>query len=213
MAGREGTRTAGHVLLVPGLWMPGAAMAVLAARLAASGFPARTFSYRGRSPFDANVERLVRYVRQAEGGRPLHLLGHSLGGFLVLEALCRHGELPLASAVLLGAPVRGCHAGRRFALAGVGRWMMGECRALWDERPAVWRRPEPLGVIAGTAPIGLGRVLGRLPGINDGVVCVAETQVDGMADRALVPLGHSSLIISGRVAALAARFFASGRFA
>jgi hypothetical protein len=33
-----------------------------------------------------------------------------------------------------------------------------------------------------------------------------------MSAQALVPLGHSSLIVSGRVAALAARFFAQGRF-
>ncbi len=192
--------------------MPGAAMAVLAARLAASGFSPRVFSYRGRSPFDANVERLARFVRETSPVTPMHILGHSLGGLLVLETLCRHAEVPISSALLLGAPVRGCGAGRRFALAGVGRWMMGECRGLWEERLAAWPRKEPLAVIAGTAPIGLGRVLGRLPGTNDGVVCVAETAVDGMAAQALVPLGHSSLIVSGRVARLAARFFAAGRF-
>ena len=67
-------------------------------------------------------------------------------------------------------------------------------------------------MIAGTAPIGLGRVLGRLPGPNDGVVCVGETAVEGMSAQALVPLGHSSLIVSSRVASLAARFFARGQF-
>lgn len=212
MAGAERERAGREVLLVPGLWMPGAAMAVLAARLAAAGFSPGFFGYRGRSRFDANVERLARFVQDRYAGRPIHFLGHSLGGLLVLEALCRHGEVPVASAVLLGAPVRGCHAGRRFGVASVGRWMMGDCRELWEERAAAWRRPEPLGVIAGTAPIGLGRVLGRLPATNDGVVCVPETVVDGMAFQALVPLGHSSLIVSGRVARLASRFFAEGRF-
>jgi pimeloyl-ACP methyl ester carboxylesterase len=202
-----------QVLLVPGLWMPGAAMALLAARLGASGYSTRVFAYRGRSPFDANVERLARFARAVlSGGPPVHFLGHSLGGLLILEMLCRHAEVQARSAVLLGAPVRGCYAGRRFALAGVGRWMMGDCRPLWEERGASWKRPEPLGVIAGTAPIGLGRVLGRLPGANDGVVCVAETAVDGMRAQAFVPLGHSSLIVSGRVASLAARFFARGGF-
>jgi hypothetical protein len=67
-------------------------------------------------------------------------------------------------------------------------------------------------VIAGTAPWGLGRVLGRIPEANDGVVCVGETAVEGMAARALVPLGHSVLIVSRRVASLVERFVASGRF-
>jgi hypothetical protein len=68
-------------------------------------------------------------------------------------------------------------------------------------------------VIAGTAPIGLGRALGSLPGANDGVVCVDETAVDGMRDRALVRHGHSMLIVSGEVGGLVERFFQAGRFA
>jgi hypothetical protein len=67
-------------------------------------------------------------------------------------------------------------------------------------------------VIAGTVPLGLGRAFGRLPGQNDGVVCVEETEVEGMACRALVPLGHSALVVSGRVARLVDTFFAQGRF-
>jgi hypothetical protein len=90
---------------------------------------------------------------------------------------------------------------------------MGACGPLWEERDAAWRRPEPLGVIAGTLPLGLGRVFGgRLPEENDGVVCVSETMVDGMTARVLVPEGHSVLIVSGRVGRLAERFLASGRF-
>jgi hypothetical protein len=90
--------------------------------------------------------------------------------------------------------------------------MMGSSRPLWDERAAAWPRPEPLGVIAGTAPLGLGRVLGPLPGANDGVVCVSETRVEGAAARAEVDVGHSALILSSRVACLVGRFLAEGRF-
>ncbi len=198
-----------HVVLVPGLWMPAAAMTYLAARLARAGYATHLFAYRGRSPFDSNVERLARLAQETRGA---HFVGHSLGGLLVLETLCRHGEVPAASALLLGAPVRGCFAGRRFGVARLGRWMLGASGPLWEERSAAWRRREPLGVIAGTLPVGLGRVFGRLPAQNDGVVCVDETEVEGMACRALVPLGHSTLIMSGRVARLAAGFLERGRF-
>jgi len=61
--------------------------------------------------------------------------------------------------------------------------------------------------------LGLGRILGRLPERNDGVVCLSETEVAGMTDRTLVATGHSTLIFSARVAALAGRFLAVGRFA
>jgi pimeloyl-ACP methyl ester carboxylesterase len=201
-----------EVVLVPGLWMPGAAMVLFSRLLARRGYRSRVFLYRGRSPFEANVERLARFAREALAGRAAHYIGHSLGGVLALEMLNRHASIPAASLVLLGSPVRGCYAGRRFGRASIGRWMMGASRPLWDERAAVWQRGEPLGVVAGTLPLGLGRVLGRLPGESDGVVCVEETGVDGMAARALVPLGHSSLIASARVADLAARFLSEGRF-
>jgi hypothetical protein len=103
-------------------------------------------------------------------------------------------------------------AGRRLGGARVGRWMMGGCGELWQEREAVWKRQAPLGVVAGTLPLGLGRALGRLPGQNDGVVRVEETSVDGMQAQALLPVGHSMLIVSGRVFRKAEHFMQQGSF-
>jgi predicted alpha/beta hydrolase len=197
------------VVLAPGLWMPGAAMALLAARLERAGYAPHVFSYRGRSSFEANVERLSHFTHPFP--EPC-FIGHSLGGVLILEMLGRHPEIAARSALLLGAPVRGCFAGRRFGRHQAGRWMMGACGALWEERQAHWQRATPLGVIAGTRALGLGRAFGRLPGENDGVVCVSETTVDGMSARALVPQGHSMLIVSGQVGRLVERFLSSARF-
>jgi pimeloyl-ACP methyl ester carboxylesterase len=198
----------GQLVLVPGLWVPGAAMGILGARLARHGYRVRTFGYRGRAPYEANLDALARF---ADG--QCFFVGHSMGGVLILDMLTRHPEVQARGAVLLGAPVRGCLAGRRLGGAALGRWMMGECRALWDERPARWSRPAPLGVVAGTTPLGLGRMVGgRLPGLSDGVVRVDETTVDGMTARALVAQGHSMLILSGRVSELVHRFCSSGKF-
>jgi pimeloyl-ACP methyl ester carboxylesterase len=197
-----------EVVIAPGLWMPGAAMALLAARLAHHGYQARVFGYWGRGPYEQNLEALARFAH----GRAL-FVGHSLGGVLVLDMLNRHPEVAAEAVVLLGAPVRGCLAGRRFARGGFGRWMMGACRPLWDVREARWTRGTPLGVVAGTLPFGLAHTFGGgLAGANDGVVCVDETTVEGMTARVLVREAHSMLILSRRVGALIAGFFASGRF-
>jgi pimeloyl-ACP methyl ester carboxylesterase len=196
-----------QVVLVPGLWMPAAAMHLLGRRLAAAGYEVRCFAYAGRAGFDENLKSFCAFL----DGRSAHLVGHSLGGVLILEAL-RDPAVQASSALLLGAPVRGCMAGRRLGSHPAGRWMMGQCTALWCERDARWQRAEPLGVIAGTAPVGLGRLLGGLPDASDGVVRVEETEVEGSAARALLPLGHSMLIFSRRVAALAGRFMREGRF-
>jgi pimeloyl-ACP methyl ester carboxylesterase len=201
-----------QVVLVPGLWMPGVVMTPLGARLRRLGYAVRVFTYSGRRPHDANVERLARFVRESADGRPAHFVGHSLGGVLILDMLTRHPEIAASSTVLLGAPVQGSFTGRRFGLAGVGRWMMGDCGVLWNERAVKWQREAPLGVIAGTARMGLGVAFGRIPGPSDGVVSVSETVVQGMAAQVLVPLGHSVLIVSGRVAKMVARFLATGSF-
>jgi len=193
-------------VLVPGLWMPAAAMASLARALRA--YEPRVFAYRGRDCHEQNVEALARFA-----GDGACLVGHSLGGVLIYDMLARHPEVSVEAAVLLGAPVRGCLAGRRFGRRALGRWMMGACCSLWSERDARWQRSAPLGVVAGTRPVGLGRMFGALPGPNDGVVCVEETTVDGMAERALVRQGHSMLIVSPSVSALVARFVARGAFA
>ena len=200
------------VVLAPGLWMPGAAMALLAARLARAGYVTHMFTYSGRGPLEGNVTRFARFAREAIDARPAHYIGHSLGGVLTLELLNSHPELPVASAILLGAPARGSLAARRLGSARLGRWMLGECGELWHEREAVWKRDAPLGVVAGTVPLGLGRAFGRLPGPNDGVVRVEETVVDGMTARVLVPLGHSLLIVSRSVGRQVVCFMREGRF-
>ena len=200
------------VVLAPGLWMPAAAMGLLAARLSRAGYQPHVFAYQGRSPLEGNAARFARYVRDSFAGRAVHFVGHSLGGVLILQMLNRHPDIPAASAVLLGAPVRGCMAGRRLGSARVGRWMMGACGDICSEREAVWQRSAPLGVVAGTVPLGLGRALGRLPGENDGVVRVEETAVQGMTARSLVPLGHSVLIVSGAVGQLVERFLGTWSF-
>jgi len=201
------------VVLVPGLWMPAVVMVLLGARLSRRGYAPIRFRYPSRRPIEGSIESLARFARQLPGSAPIHFVGHSLGGVLILDMLGRHPEVPAASVVLLGAPVRGSLAGRLFGARAFGRWMLGASRPLWERREAVWSRPAPLGVIAGTVPLGLGRAVeGRMPGENDGVVCVEETEVKGMTARTLVPLGHSALIVSRRVADLVARFMAQGSF-
>ncbi|HEY8067304.1 MAG TPA: alpha/beta fold hydrolase [Burkholderiales bacterium] len=199
------------VILTHGLWVPGVVMRPLAARLERAGFRCHTFSYLGAArPLQAHAERLARMARDIG---PAHFVGHSLGGLVVVEALSRHLEIAAGRVVLLGTPARGCYAGRRIAAYPAGRWFLGESEHLWREgRTARWTRPEALGVVAGTLPLGCGRMFGRLPGVNDGVVCLDETEVEGMAGRAVLPVGHSAMLVSSRVAENVAHFLAEGRF-
>lgn len=199
------------VVLAHGLWVPAVVMTPLAARLAQAGFRCHLFSYHGRErPLDAHAERLARFAREVG---PAHFAGHSLGGLVVLQALEQHRSVAVGNVLLLGSPVRGNFAGRRLAQHGWGRWFLGASESLWREgRAARWTRPEPLGVLAGTTPVGLGRLFGALPGANDGVVRVEETEVDGMRERIVLPVAHSTMLVSARVAAQAVSFLKDARF-
>jgi pimeloyl-ACP methyl ester carboxylesterase len=193
--------------------MPSAFLVPFAAALSRKGYRPHRFGYHGRHPLEAGVDRLARHVRETRGGNAAHFIGHSLGGVLILAMLERYPDIACASVLLLGAPVRGCLAGRRFSLHALGRWMMGEATGLWSERIARWTRREPLGVIAGSIPVGMARVFGPLPGASDGVVQVEETEIEGAAARAVLPLGHSMLVVSPKVVEMADRFFTAGSFA
>lgn len=199
-----------EVILAHGLWVPGALMRPLAARLEAAGFRCHTFSYLGTArPMEAHIERLARLARSIG---PAHFVGHSMGGLVVMEALARYPELTVGRVVLLGTSARGNFAGRRLARHAAGRWMLGASAPLWRERDSRWTRAERLGVIAGTRPFGLGVLLGRLAGPNDGVVSVEETTIDGMSERITLPVGHSQMLVSAKVAAQTASFLSKGTF-
>lgn len=200
-----------NIVLVHGVWAPGLVMLPLGARLAREGFRCHRFSYRGQArPLAANAEALVRFARSLG---PAHFVGHSLGGLVTLVALNDHPELAVGNVVLLGTPARGSFSGRRLAGHRIGRWMLGATQSLWHDGESMrWRRAERLGVIAGTMPMGLGRAFGRLPGPNDGVVCVDETAIEGMSERITLHVGHSAMLLSPQVALQTARFLREGRF-
>lgn len=199
------------VVLVHGLWVPALVMTPLAARLQAAGLRTHLFAYAGRErPLEMHGERLARLAR---GIGPAHFVGHSLGGLVILEALLRHPATAAGRVVLLGTPVRGNLAGRRLARLGWGRWFLGASEPLWREgRAARWTRPEPLGVIAGTLPLGLGRLFGALPGPSDGVVRLEETAVEGMRERVVLHVGHSAMLVSARAAGQVLSFLEHARF-
>lgn len=200
-----------EIVLLHGVWAPGVVMMPLGALLAREGFRCHRFNYRGAGrPLAANAEALVRFAR---GIGPAHFVGHSLGGLVILHALNEHPELAVGNVVLLGTPARGSFSGRRLAGHRIGRWMLGATQPLWHGAASMrWKRTEALGVIAGTMPMGLGRAFGRLPGPNDGVVCVDETGIEGMRERITLHVGHSAMLISARVAAQTSAFLREGRF-
>lgn len=204
------SRPAG-VVLVHGLWMPSAAMVPLARRLGHAGHATHLFEFRGRASYDTNLRRLADCLSAQPS--PVAVVAHSLGGVLALDALNGDQHLPVSAAVFLGSPVRGSLSGRRLGAWRFGRWLLGGSAPCWAVRTEVlWGRAAPLGIIAGTAALGLGRLLGRLPEENDGVVLESETRVVGAREAISLPVGHSGMLFNRAVADHVIRFLRGGSF-
>ncbi len=200
------------VILVHGLWMGGWAMQGLRLLLAGRDFAARALDYRSMAQgLDEHARRLAEDV-QAQAEPKVHLVGHSLGGLVILRYLRDHGEARIGRVVLLGAPVRGCMAGLHFDKFVAAGCLLGASRDIWRKPPESYRPQCELGVIAGSLPRGLARLVLRLPGTNDGVVRLDETEVAGMRDRIVLPVSHSGMLLSARVAREVANFLERGAF-
>lgn len=200
------------VILVHGLWLGGWTMQGLRLHLSRRGYAAYTFAYPSiAQSLDEHAQRLAAYIGKLQES-VIHLVGYSLGGLVVLRCLRNHGEQRIGRVVLMGTPVRACMAGRRLENLVAGKRLLGASREIWRSLPEVFRPRCELGVIAGSRPWGLGHMLMRLPGTNDGVVRLEETEAAGMRDRIVLPLSHSGMLVSAQLAREVAAFLERGAF-
>ena len=200
------------VILVHGLWTGGWVMQGLRLRLSRLGYAPQTFTYASMlQSLDEHARRLAACIRLVRGPA-IHLVGHSLGGLVILRYLRNHGEERIGRVVLMGTPVRACMSSRRMDKFAAGKRLLGASGDIWRSLPEVFRPRCELGVIAGSRPWGLGRMLMHLPGTNDGVVRLEETEVAGMRARIVLPLSHSGMLVSAHAARAVADFLERGAF-
>jgi pimeloyl-ACP methyl ester carboxylesterase len=144
----------------------------------------------------------------------VHLLGHSLGGLVILRCLERYPMAQPGRVVFMGTPSAGSRAARRLGSWAWGRRVLGRAVAeeLLLERSRRWDFGRELGIIAGSLSLGLARLLVTFGEANDGVVAVSETRLEGAADWTAVPVNHAGLVLSARVARETGSFLEHGRF-
>lgn len=194
--------------------MHSVAMWPMRRRLQRAGYAVQAYSYPTmRLDLAENSARLHQYCGRIGGGR-VHLVGHSMGGLVALQAApllpgpCR-GRI-----VLLGTPFGESYAARALQRLPGGCALLGRSMGGWLAHPVSpaldgWE----LGVIAGSGGLGLGRVIARgLPQPHDGVIHVDETRVPGMRDHVVLPVSHTQMLVSQRVLELVVAFLRDGNF-
>ncbi|HUK01546.1 MAG TPA: alpha/beta fold hydrolase [Steroidobacteraceae bacterium] len=206
------------VVYVHGLWLTGQESLLLRRRLAADfGFEVVPFRYPTVSGSMAEIlQSLQRFIDRHKADT-LHLVGHSLGGVVIHRFLEREHTaqvLPPGRVVLLGSPLVGSRAASKvLTLPGlsalIGRIASEELGTPAERR---WTSARALGVIAGTQPMGLGRLFARFSEPNDGTIAVSETRVAGATDQITLPVSHMGLLLSARAARETGLFLREGRF-
>jgi pimeloyl-ACP methyl ester carboxylesterase len=154
--------------------------------------------------FSTIVDRLVKQLEQISRRGEYVVIGHSLGGVVLRAAL---HELPTGSRMpktmfLLGSPVVAPRLALRLKRNPLFRTVTRDCGNLLGSEDRMSSIPEatiPVVGIVGTKGWG-GRLspFGSEP--NDGIVTVGEVHAGWIAEEIRVPVVHTLLPSSGRVA-------------
>lgn len=205
------------VVYVHGLWLTGVEGGLLRRRLARQ-LTAEThaFGYASvKSSLSANAEALRKFL-SALRADTLHMVGHSLGGLVILKLFEQDAanRLPPGRIVLLGSPLNGSRSALNLARLPLGKVLLGRGvhEELLSPRERRWRGQCDLGVIAGSLSVGLGKLVGARGAPNDGTIFVDETRFPGISQHLVMPVSHTGLLFSKSVAHQTGAFLQSGRF-
>jgi len=202
------------VILTHGLWLSGWGTALLALRLRRYGFATHVFSYPTvRVGLEENAAALARFARTVDA-TTVHFVGHSLGG-LVIATMLRDTPFTLPGRVVtLATPYGGNRAAEVVSRSPVGRYLLGACMMQLVTQRLKFHAPpgREVGVIYGSRPIGLGRLVTRVDEPHDGVVTVSEARLAGATDAIALAACHSCMLVSAEAARQVCAFLQHGHF-
>ncbi len=207
------------IVLLHGVWSHGAALMLLKRHLEKEyGFDVNIFNYRSlQRSLDENADALAAYILENEF-RESHLVGHSLGGIILLRMLANESASIAGRVVCMGSPLRGSRAADVLDTTDWGDAVLGRSVAsgVVKNTASEWAQDVcknyDVGSIAGDAPYGVGQFFAGFDGPNDGTVAVEETQLEGQKDHIVLPTSHKGLVFTKSPADQAAAFLRRGEF-
>jgi pimeloyl-ACP methyl ester carboxylesterase len=207
------------VICIHGIWSHSVSMYMIRRRLESEyGMHVLSFNYPSvRGTLDENAAALTRFIHE-QNLDGTHIVAHSLGGVIALRMLANDRDAVPGRVVCVGSPLTGSRAAdflsrQDWAEPFLGNSLPdGVIHAAANEWASHVCLNREVGVIAGTVPVGMGRLVTSFDGDNDGTVAVSETQIDGAKDHICMKVSHKGLLISSDVADQAAAFLKRGEF-
>ncbi len=201
-----------RIALVHGLWNRGWTMAAMAKRLRSHGHQVVVFSYPTRADsLVGHADELYAFLDKNRA-EELHLVGHSMGGLVILNMLSRYRDLPPGRIVLMGTPVKGSATVKRLQKLPGQQFIFGKVRQGLLQGFQHTPNGRETGVISGTRALGLGQIAGKHGEPNDGTVSVRETQLEGLKDSIELAVAHSEMLVSAEVVEQVEQFLFNGQF-
>ena len=206
------TKLKSATVLVHGLWNGAWSMASMAKRLRSRGHHVEVFNYPTRDKsLEAHAGELHDFITKVST-EELHLVGHSMGGLIILNLLSRFDDLAPGRVVLMGTPVKGSSIVKRLEKLPGQKFLFGKAMETLLEGFQYIPSHRETGMIRGTRPLGLGRITGRSSEVNDGSVTVSETELDGLKDSLEMAVTHSQMLVSAAVIRQVEQFLMNGKF-
>jgi len=149
------------------------------------------------------VGRLSERVNRMSGEGDYVLIGHSLGGVLIRAVLQARSDIhPPAHAFLLGSPMKAVRLAQLFGPRMIFRAVTGDCGQMLgnvERMNSIGTLSCPTTAIVGTHGLPGTRLVFK-DEVNDGIISVSEASADWITDHVHVPIAHSLLPTSPRVA-------------
>lgn len=185
--------------------------------LRAAGYDAVAINYPSLTrDIAGHADQIAHLLEGAGDVEKVSFVTHSLGGLVVRELLSRNASwrnrMSLGRVVMIAPPNQGSALAESLAVLRPYHWIGGPAASEIAAGPPFASVPATLelAVIAGGTADGRG-FNPLLPGNDDGVVTVSETDLHGARDRLVVPALHT--VIAGDPATIDATlsFLETGR--
>lgn len=196
-----------HALFIHGMGRTPLSGWRLLRKLRTGGIHTRSFGYSTAIQNFAQIStRLAARITQLAAEGDYILIGHSLGGVLLRAALALlpAGTRPPCHVFLLGSPIQPARLAILLGRNPIYRILTGDCGQLLGSHERMQHIP-PITAsttgIAGQRSLFITRPLFQGE-VNDGVVSVAETAAPWISDTLTLPVAHTFLPASERIAAI-----------